>query len=274
MADELTTVPLSGPVALHLRVGHGSLLIAALEGLAEATVQLTPRAGGRNLLERMTVELQEDRLVVTGPRQGGLPDLLRGWGRDRDAVDVAVEVPVGTPVTVASASGDITITGRCGSADLAFAAGRLDLGEVAGDLRVRCGTGDVYAAAVRGSAKLGAGNSTVRLGDVGGALHVKLGRGDVAVGEVRGAVHVRNGHGALRLDAVHETVDVMTGSGTIDIGLPTGIAAKVDASSGQGVVHSAMPVESARTAAGHSITVRARTRRGDISLHRPQPAAA
>lgn len=273
MADELTRLPLSGPVALHIRVGHGRLLIATSEDLAEATVRLSPRAGARNLLERMTVELHGGRLVVTGPRQGGLPDLLRGWVRDRDAVDVAVEVPVGTPLTVASASGDITVTGRCGGADIAFAAGRLDVNEAAGDLRVRCGTGDVHAAEVAGSVKLSAADSDAALGVVGGALDVKLGCGDLRVGEVRGPVHARNGRGTLRLDAVYDNVDIMTGSGTVDIGLPAGVAVKVDATSGHGRVYSAMPVEASPAAASRPVNVRARTGRGDISLHRPEVAA-
>ena len=69
--------PLVGPISLAARLGHGSLTVAARDGLTEAAVTLTAR--DRDQLDRITVEMRGSTLTVQAPRQGGLSDLIGGW---------------------------------------------------------------------------------------------------------------------------------------------------------------------------------------------------
>src|SRR4051794_10361832 len=118
MAGETTILPLPGPITLLVRLGSGSVTAQARDDLTEARVRLTPREPSSAVLERVVVELRGSTLRVTGTRHGGMADLLGAWRRDRDAVDAVLDVPTGTPVSISTASADVTVTGECGTADV------------------------------------------------------------------------------------------------------------------------------------------------------------
>jgi DUF4097 and DUF4098 domain-containing protein YvlB len=260
--------PLSGPINLNVRVGHGSVHVTTQDGLAEATVALEPGGQAEEALEQFSVEMRGPTLHVLGPHQGGVFDL--GWfgRRNRGGVDVYITVPTGTAVRISTFTAPVTIHGRVGGADLSFGSGDADLGEVDGDLRVRFGRGTARAQSVRGSVHVRSGSGTVRLGEVGGDLHAGCGNGDLHAGAVRGRISSRCGSGTARIGEVHGDVDVASGSGRVEIGLPTGVSAYLDVHTGSGQVRSDLPVEGRANAANESITIRARTGSGDVHLFR------
>ncbi len=212
-------------------------------------------------------------LLVTGPHQGGLADLIGMWRRNGDGIDAVIHVPAGTPVRIASASDAITVTGQCGDADIASSAAHIDVETVAGDLRLRYGNGDSHIAAVTGSAHVAAGRGNVSFGEVGAALECRFGSGELNAVVTHGDVHARAGKAVAELGAVYGDVDLAFGAGAMNIGLPAGVAAHVDATSGTGQVHTDLPVEPAPAPGRHTISVRARTGAGDIRLQRAAAAA-
>ncbi|MBA3744795.1 hypothetical protein [Sporichthya sp.] len=269
MNPKIFTFPLTGPIKLAVQVGHGSLAVAARDGLAEATVTLTARG---DLLERCTVELRGDTLHVRAPRQGGLLDLIAGWRKDRDTIDVVVEVPTGTAAKLASATADITVTGQIGAADVATGHASIDLGTVAGDLRLRYGNGESRVGTVSGSVQLKAGRVEARFGEVGGSLACGFGSGSLTAGAVRGDLHARSGAGSTSVDAAYGNVDLATGHGSLSIGVPDGLSVQLDITTGSGVLHSDLPVQDAPRAGARVVTLRAQTGSGHVRLHRA-PAA-
>jgi hypothetical protein len=273
MADEITTIALTEPITLHIRLGHGRLTVDMRDDLSEATVRLTPRVGGADLLDRIKVELRGTTLNVTGPRQGGLVDVVRSW-RASDTVDVRVEVPTGTGLNVASANDDITVTGRSGDVDIATSATRLGLDDVDGALRMRYGKAECHVDTVTGPVKVSGGGGSVTIAEAGGPVVCQLGRGELDVQLARGAVHVRSGYGAVRVAEAHGEIDAATGFGPIDIGVPVGVAAHVAATTGHGEVVAGATLEQRPAAGAPRITVRARTGMGDITLRRVGAAAA
>jgi hypothetical protein len=254
------------------RLGHGSITVAARDNLSEALVRLTPRHDQREVLERCTVEMQGTTLMVEGPRQGGWADLLGGWRRSRDVIDAIIDIPSGTPLRIFSASDDITVTGTCGDTEIGTSAARILLEMVTGDLRLRYGRGDSRVTAVTGSVELGSGGGSAHFGKVGGSLRCKFGSGDIYADVVGGEVQARAGSASARLGAVYGDVDLAFGSGPVQIGLPTGVAAHIDVTTGTGQVHSDLPVEDAPVSAGPTIGVRVRTGAGDIRILRAVPA--
>jgi hypothetical protein len=272
MASETTVIPVSGPIDLAARLGHGRITITARDDLSEAVVRLSPGDRQGDLLERFTVEMQGSTLLVVGPRQGGWADLIGAWRRTHDSVDAEIEIPTGTAIKIASASEDVTVTGCCGAADIATSASLVTLEDVAGDLRLRYGHGDSRAASVTGSVQLSAGGGSAHFGEVGGALRCKFGNGDLSAEVVKGEVRARAGTASGRLGAVYGNVDLAFGTGPVDIGLPVGVAARVDITSGTGDVHTDLPIEEAPASVERTITIRARTGAGDIRIRRAVPA--
>jgi Putative adhesin len=268
MASEYTTFPVSEPIKLVARLGPGRLEIAARDNLAHAAVRLTPHHPQSDVLDHVVVEMRGSTLVISGPRQSGWTDVIGGWRRGRELVDTLIEVPSETPLKLSSSGDEITLTGCGGDTDIATSATRITLEAVAGRLRLRYGHGDSRVDRVTGSVQLDAGRGRAHLGEVRGSLHARFGSGDLHADVVHGDLQVRAGAGSAQLGAVHGNVDLAFGSGPVEIGLPAGVAAQVDLTSGTGEVHTDLPVEPVPAPAERTITVRVRTGSGPVSLLR------
>ncbi len=263
--------PLTGPISLNVRLGHGSVRVAAQDGLGEAIVTLDSRGDGA-VADRTTVELDGTTLSVLAPRQGGIPSLLAGWRRG-DGVDATITVPSGTPMKISTFTADVSVRGRAGDVDVSTGSAAVELGVVDGDLRLRCGSSSSHVHQVLGAAAVKSGSGSLDVDELGGGLQCVLGSGGLTVGVARGALRSRTGSGDARIGSAHADVDVAAGSGNVSIGLPAGTSAKLDVKTGAGCFRSDLPVERDRTGTGPAITVRARTGSGDVRLHRPAETA-
>lgn len=268
-APKIHTFPLPGPIHLMVRLGHGSLTVTARDDLAEATVTLS--GPDPDVLERCAVELRGQALAVVAPRPG-VSDLRAAWRKDRDAVWVAVEVPTGTPVKLATATADVTVHGRTGTADIATGHAAVDLGSVAGDLRLRIGNGESRVGDVAGSVQFKGGRVEAQFGEIDGSLACGFGSGTVSARRVRGDLRARAGSGSTSVDAAYGNVDLATGSGSLTIGVPDGVSVRLDVMTGSGALHSDLPLEQAPRAGSRTVTLRAQTGNGDVRLIRA-PAA-
>lgn len=268
MADSFTSFPLKGRINLLVRSGHGSVTVNAVDELEEASVRLTPRDPNSDILERTVVEMRGPTLVVTSPRQGGLGDLIGGWRRDRDRIDAEITVPTGTALKITTASADITVNGRAGGADIATGAASIDLDTIDGDLRLRYGSATSRTQTVTGSATLRSGSGNAHFGEVRGQLQAGFGSGDLEVDFAHNVVRSRAGSGDARIGAAHGDVDVAAGSGAVSVGLPAGMSARLEITTGSGRVHSELPIEDRGASEDRSITIRARTGSGDVRLFR------
>jgi hypothetical protein len=259
------TFAITKPISLVGRIGHGSFRVTALDGLTEASVTLTARTKSSDLLDRTTVELRGSTLQITAPRQGGLFNLF--GGRSSDAIDVEVMVPSGTPLKISCFTADVTVTGRCGDADIASGSSEVKADYVDGHLRLRYGSGTCHIERVTGSVQTRSGSGNASFGEVGGALTSDCGTGRLEVGTARGAVRFRAGSGGATLGAIYDDVDLASGSGELRIGVPAGVSARLDLTTGSGHVDPQLPV-SQKSAGGRAITIRARTGSGDVHLFR------
>ncbi|HEY8301348.1 MAG TPA: DUF4097 family beta strand repeat-containing protein [Jatrophihabitans sp.] len=264
--------PLSGPINLLVRTGHGSVTVTAVDGLDTATVRLIALDADSDIAERTAVELRGPVLAIVAPNRGGLTDLLGGWRRDRDALDVEITVPSGTATKITTASADVRIIGRTGGADLATGSANIDVDIVDGNLRLRTGSATSRVGEVRGDVQARAGSGTITLGKVAGSVQSGFGSGDLTVETAHGNVRSRAGSGDAVIGCAYGDVEFTAGSGKVSVGLPEGVSARLDVTSGSGRVRSDLPIEDAPRS-GRSITVRARTGSGDIQLFRAGQAA-
>jgi len=171
---------------------------------------------------------------------GGRQVRVSGAGGGTEAwADVRVQVPAGRTVTIH------------------LAAGRVDVANVSGDLRVRGHAAAIRASGTRGSLDLDTGSGAIELrdaqGDInldtgsggvtvngvsGGVLDVDTGSGRVEGGDLRvGRLHVDVGSGGVRLGGVSaRDVDIDTGSGSVNLALSADAeSVRIDTGSG-GVV--------------------------------------
>jgi hypothetical protein len=263
-----STFPLTGPIELVIRIGHGSVTVDTADGLAEAEVVIEPGKHAGELMAQTAVDLSGRTLTVSAPRQGGLFDLPVFGRRSGRSLDVHVRVPTGTPVRISTFTAPITISGPVGRADLAWGAADVAVRDVEGDLRLRYGNGSAKAVRVTGSVQLRAGSGSAQFGEIGNGLSAGCGSGDLRARLVRGTVRSRSGSGSVELGEVHGDVDVASGSGDVAIGLPTGVAAQLDVQTGSGRVESELPIEDRPQARSATIRLRARTGHGNVRLFR------
>lgn len=268
-----TTFPLTRPIDLSCRVGYGSITVHAEDGLREASVTVTPRDAESDIAERVKVDMRGTTLIVHGPKPRSVFELPLFGGRftGRDAVDLDVTVPSGTPIRVASLAADVAVHGRSGSTDIAGGAASTQLDEVDGDLRMRYGSGPARVQRVTGSAMVKSGAGEARFGEVAGPLDMACGTGNLDVGIAHGSVRLRTGSGQASIGVAENDVELVSGSGGLSVGLRAGQSARLDVVTGGGRLHSDLPVEDTppRTT-GPTITIRARTGSGDVRIFRAE----
>ena len=269
------TFPLSGPIDLSCRLGYGSITVHAEEGVSEAAVVLTPRDKESDAAAEAVVEMRGSTLLVQARKpRGGLFDMpvFSGRSTERDALDVDITVPSGTPVKIGSFGAAVVVHGRCGPADIASGSTSTELDEVDGDLRLRYGTGPARATRVTGSVAVKSGAGSAIFGEVGGSLDMACGTGNLEVSVAHGNVRLRTGSGNASVASAEGDVELVSGSGSLSVGLPAGKSARLDVVTGGGRLNSQIPVEdNAPAAAGRTITIRLRTGSGDANIYRATP---
>lgn len=226
------TFALDGPINLQARLGRGTVTVDAIDGLTEASVELTPRQRDSDIAERVDIELRGRTLMVIAPREGGLFDMLFSSNRGRLALDAVIRVPAGTAMKISTVSADVTIRGRASGVDIASGSAGIDIEHVDGDLRLRYGSG-----------------------------HCRI-------GQVDGSVTSRFGSGNARFARVAGGFNATYGSGDLQIGLPAGRPARLDIQTGSGHVDSELAIVAVPASRDNPISVRARTGSGDIRLFR------
>jgi hypothetical protein len=265
------TFPVSGPLDVSCRFGHGTLTVRLTDDLSEARVEVVPREPDSDVDTRFTIEQRGDKLLVEGPKPTrGLFDLSIFTGKfsSRESVDVQLVVPAGSSLKLATFAGDIGTSGRAGNVEIGTGATTIELDQIDGDLKLRYGTGASQVGRVSGSAQLKAGNAALTIAEIGGDLDIAFGSGSLDLGIAGGAIKLRAGTGSATVGRAQADIDVVTGSGDLTVGLVPGYQARLDVVTGAGRLHTEMPVEQEPSKALGSLTIKARTGSGDVLIRR------
>lgn len=252
----------------------------------DTTVEVRPgdpdRPADLKLAEATRVDLTAGRLTVTTPKS---------WRRftpfgGRETVDVTVELPTGSSVSVESGFGALTTEGelgtcrvRTGMGDVRLDAtgslsarsgfGSLSVERVDGDADVTAGSGAIRVGHVAGGARLRNANGATTVDHVGGELRAKAANGDIIVGRAARSVTAKTACGDVRiLGAEAGTVVAESAAGEIEVDVRPGTAAWVDAATRFGRVRNALDAGGEPTATESSVQLRCRTNAGDILIGR------
>jgi hypothetical protein len=271
----------SGPIDLDVTAGVGFVDIAAsdrTDAVAEVVPSKRGRSGDESLAREATVSFDSGVLRVKVPRR------LNLFGKS-DSVDVRCEVPTGSRVTIETAYGSVRARGVLGDCRIvakyggvtADTVGNLvveapygstDIAEVTGRLDVTAGHGVVRIGEVHGDARLRASHGTMELGTAAGDVEAAT-SGALTIDRALGDVTARSAHGPIRIREVSGgTIRLDNGHADVDVGVPTGIAAWIDASSAHGRVRNELTPDPAAAASDHAVELHLHANYGNVIIRR------
>ncbi|QGV82026.1 DUF4097 family beta strand repeat-containing protein [Streptomyces ficellus] len=213
----------TAPVSAVLDVPAGRVQIIAADR-ADATVEVLPADASKSrdaqAAKETTVAFTDGVLRIAAPEAKN--QLLGHSG----SVEVTVQLPAGSHVTVKAADAELRGVGRLGDVTFEGARGTVKLDEAA-------------------SARLALAAGDVSLGRLGGPAEISTQKGDLHVAE-----------------AERGTVVLSTEHGEISVGAARGVSATLDAGTSYGRIHNALRNAEG---AGAALEIRATTAYGDIT---------
>lgn len=280
-----------GPVSAIVTISDGRLTVTA--GDRETTVV---RVAARNGASSADVQAAHDtvvdvvsgRLTVTVPE----PNWLRGIVGRAPAVHVEMELPTDSGLEARIVRADLHGVGRLGAVRVEAMSGNVHLDEVAaltvdsmsssvtassttGALTINTMSGAVAIGRVGTTAIVRGVTGTIDVGEAAADINLSASSGDISVGVAHGDVIVRTSSGTVRLECMTGgEVKVLTASGDIQLGLADSVRAWIDAQTRTGTLHNSAGGRAAVLPAepeAKRLAVRARTRSGDIMIHRAVP---
>ena len=161
------------------------------------------------------------------------------------SVDYEITVPADTTVRTHSGSGDQTIEGVRGNADLQSGSGDLRLENLTGEIRLQTGSGNVRAREISGAVRGGAGSGDIEVEETGsGDIALHTGSGNIVVRGIHGGLRAEAGSGDITAEGTQTAEwEIHTGSGNVHVRIPSNAAFDADISTSSGTVDVDSPIE-------------------------------
>ncbi|MDQ1551248.1 MAG: hypothetical protein QOD50_670 [Actinomycetota bacterium] len=129
--------------------------------------------------------------------------------------------------------------------------------------------GQIRIGSVTGDTLLKSSYGGIQIGESGGDLEAKLSYGDLEITKALGSVTAKTAFGDIQLVEVSSgSIQVDSGYGQIFVGVKSGVPAWLDLSSKVGHVRNELEGDSAPAPTEETVSVRARTQGGDITIRR------
>jgi hypothetical protein len=269
-------------LAINLQVGRIEVVASDRTDTVVTVSPSSSRELDRRGVEQTKVTFEDERLSVIGPK----PRISWIGPGPTESVTIKVELPTGSRLTAEIAVGAVKTTGRFGATRIKNATGALDIeatadlwlraahggvtvGTVKGGLDVTAAYGSIRIGKVTGDALLKASYGSIQIGEAGGDVEAKLSYGDLEIAKALGSVTAKTAFGAITLDEVSSgSIQVDSGFGQIAIGVRPGTPAWLDLSSKNGSVRNELEGDSAPAPTEQTVSVRARTQGGDVTVRR------
>jgi putative adhesin len=266
--------------------------IAATVVVAGAQVRVTAsdRTDTVVLVEPIDQTSQADVKVASKTRVDFAGDQLSVKttvsGDKNGSVVITIDLPAGSSLVTYLAHSSVRADGSFGECELHMASGRVQLDRISA-LQANIAAGEVTIGHIAGRAsiegaafamRISEAKDTVKLSSSGGQawighafadLDLSSGHGGFDIDRADGGVTARTGDGAVRIGwLTRGPAELLNRSGNLEVGISEGTAARVDATSKRGLVRNSVPPQQNPETADDKVTVRARTRYGDIIIQR------
>jgi DUF4097 and DUF4098 domain-containing protein YvlB len=270
-------------IAVVVELAVGNVRIAASER-ADTAVEVVPSEGSDEsdveAARQVKVTFADGLLRVIGPKR------LFDFSRKTRSVDVTIELPTGSQISVTTSAGDIRCAGplaecrlktaagdigveQTGPLNLSTSAGRVTAGRVDGHAEISTGSGRVQIGEVTGTAVVKNSNGETTIDVVGGDLRVRAANGDIRVDRAAAGVDAKTANGAIHIgEVVRGSVTLGTAMGDLDVGIAEGTAAWLELNTSFGHVRNQLDNTTKPEGPGDTVEIRGRTSYGDITIHR------
>jgi hypothetical protein len=207
-------------------------------------------------------------------------------GDKNGSVAITIDLPAGSSLVAYLAYSDVHVDGSLGECELHMASGRVQLDRI-NALQANVAAGEVAIGHIAGRADIEGSVVAVRINEVEGAVGLSSSGGQTWIGHASadldlgsgsggfdidradGSVTATTANGAIRIGRIADgQAKLMNGSGDIEVGISEGTAAWVDATSERGSVRNSLPPQESPDTFDKKVTVHARTRHGDVVIHR------
>ncbi len=237
------TLQVSGPVDLEVLTHSGDITIRAG---SSGSVQIHGKiyVGDRWFHANRDADVHE---IEQKPpiRQDGNRIHIDYVNARNIAVDYEITVPADTTINTRSGSGDQTLEGTRGNADIETGSGDVRMTDLTGEFRIHTGSGNVRARGISGAVRGGAGSGDIEIEETGqGDIDLHTGSGNITVRGVHGGFRGEAGSGDITAEGTQSgTWEMHTGSGNVRVRLPANSAFDADVSTSSGTIEVNSPIE-------------------------------
>lgn len=140
------------------------------------------------------------------------------------------------------------LTPRDADVEVKSGDGSVEVDAIGGSLDVATGDGNVLVRGARGSIRLHTGDGSIEGSELDGMIDASTGDGSVRIAGRFDGLAVTTGDGKLIANALPgsrmmQPWHLQTGDGNVVLGLPRDLPARIDARTGDGRVHSSIPLQ-------------------------------
>lgn len=259
---------------VRIEIGAGLVQIVPTDGeLTHAELEVIDGSP-----EDVTFKVVGGELIVELPKH-----VMRRSSRVR----VRIETPATLAARIKTGSGDIIADAALGEARLLAGSGdirversegvlaantgsgNIRLQHAAGPVRANTGSGAIDIASAEAIVAASTGSGDVRIGDAAGPTKVKVGSGDITIERIRDHSVALSGSGDVRVElADGPSVTAETARGDVQIGVPDGVPTFLDLKTITGEIRCDLEPGGRPAEGERSLTLRARTVSGDITVVR------
>jgi len=284
----MPTYATRGPITATVQVAGAQVRVTASDR-TDAVVLVEPVDRARRRDVKVAARTKVD---FAG---GHLSVKTTAAGDTYGSVAITIDLPAGSSLIAYLAHSSVQVDGPLGECELHMASGRVELDRIDA-LHANISAGDVAVGHVAGPAEIDGAAIAVRIGEVDGTVRISGSRGQAWIGHASADLDLSSATGAFDVDRAGAGVTattasgairigrltggharLMNGSGDIEVGISEGTVAHIDVDSERGSVRNSVVAREVPATSGATVSVHARTRNGDIAIHRvsadPQDAS-
>jgi hypothetical protein len=236
------TFQVSGPVELEVQTRSGDVIVRS-GAAGSVSIRAKIYVGDHWLFGDRHTDVSD---VEQHPplRQDGNSIHIDNVSVRNISVDYEITVPVDTTIRAHSGSGNETIEGTHGNADVQTGSGDVKLSQLTGEVHIQTGSGNVRALEIAGPVRGGAGSGDIEVQEIAsGDVDLHTGSGNVSVRGIQGALRAEAGSGDITAEGKQEGAwEIRTGSGNVHVRLPANAAFDADISTSSGTLDVDAPI--------------------------------
>ena len=190
-------------------------------------------------------------------------------GRLRGSYRIRLEVPAGTDLTTAVASGNVDVRGPVGDCAARSASGDVAVENASGRLEIKVASGDVTIKQAGGDTRVVSASGDVKIVAADGDCSVSCASGDADLGTVTGGLNVKTASGGVLVKRFEgDTLIAKSVSGRLDLRVASGRRVDLDLRTLSGKVDLPSPSDSPAPPDGPEVQLRAKSVSGNIIIRR------